>query len=112
MASPTREDAQLMMQIAQWSTALGVQDAMPLIFADDFDPDTADAMNDEAVRTILTLGESVGTLTKRDLLSAELVHDWLWIEGMWARVGPAALRARDKFEEPRLYENFEALAKP
>jgi hypothetical protein len=41
MASPTREDAQLMMQIAQWSTALGVHDAMPLIFADDFDPDTA-----------------------------------------------------------------------
>jgi hypothetical protein len=112
MASPTREDAQLMMQIAQWSTALGVQDAMPRIFADDFDPDTADAMNDEAVRTILMFGESVGTLTKRDLLSAELVHDWLWIEGIWTRVGPAALRASDKFGEPRLYENFEALAKP
>jgi hypothetical protein len=112
MTSPTREDAQLMMQLAQWSTALGVQDALPQIFADDFDTDTADAMDDEAVRTILTFGESVGTLTKRDLLSAELVHDWLWIEGMWARVGPAALRARDKFGEPRLYENFEALAKP
>jgi hypothetical protein len=112
MASPTRDDAQLMIQIAQWGTSLGVQDAMPRIFADDFDPNTADAMDDEAVRTILMFGESLGTLTKRDLLSSELVDDWLWIEGMWSRVGPAALRAREKFGEPRLYENFEALAKP
>ena len=57
-------------------------------------------------------GESIGTLTKRDLLSSELVQDWLWIGGMWSRVGPAALRrAREKFGQPRLYENFEALAK-
>jgi hypothetical protein len=27
-------------------------------------------------------GESIATLTKRDLLSLELVHDWLCIEGM------------------------------
>jgi hypothetical protein len=40
---------------------------MPQIFADDFDPETADAMDDEAVRTILMLGESIGTLTKHDL---------------------------------------------
>jgi len=76
MASPTRDDAQLMIQIAQWGTSLGVQDAMPRIFADDFDPNTADAMDDEAVRTILMFGESLGTLTKRDLLSSELVDDW------------------------------------
>ena len=111
MASPTRDDAQLMIQIAQWGTSLGVQDAMPRIFADDFDPDTADAMSDQAVRTMLMFGESIGTLTKNDLLSVELVRDWLWVEGIWSRVGPAALKQRDKFGEPRLYENFEALAK-
>jgi hypothetical protein len=101
-----------MIQLAQWGTSLGIQEAMPRIFADDFDPDAADAVSDEAVRTILVFGESIGTLTKRDLLSSELVHDWLWVEGMWSRVGPAALRAREKFAEPRLYENFEALATP
>ena len=110
MASPTRDDAQLMIQIAQWGTSLGVQEAMPRIFADDFDPDTADAMSDQAVRTMLMFGESIGTLTKNDLLSVELVRDWLWVEGIWSRVGPAALKQRDKFGEPRLYENFEALA--
>lgn len=110
MAAPTRDDAQLMIQIAQWGTSLGIQDAMPRIFADDFDPDTAEAMSDQAVRTMLTFGESIATLTKNDLLSVELVRDWLWVEGIWARVGPAALKQRDKFGEPRLYENFEALA--
>jgi hypothetical protein len=109
VAPPDRDDAQLMVQLAQWGTALGVQDAMPQLFADDFDPDASDAM-DQPVRTILMWGESIGTLVKRDLLSAELVNDWLWVEGLWSRVGPAALRARDKFGEPRLYENFEAMA--
>ena len=110
MTPPTRDDAHLMIQIAQWGTSLGIGEAMTRLFADDFDPEQADAMSDEPVRTVLVYGESIGTLTKRDLLSAELVKDWLWIEGLWSRVGPAALRAREKFGEPRLYENFEALA--
>jgi hypothetical protein len=110
MGSPTREDAQLMVQLAQWGTELGLERVLPQLLADDFDPDTANAY-DEPVRTVLMFGESIGTLTKHDLLSLELVHDWLWVEGLWSRVGPAALKAREKFGEPRLYENFEALAK-
>lgn len=110
MAPPTRDDAQLMIQIAQWGTALGIQDAMPRVFADDFDPETADGMSDEAVRTLLLFGESIGTLTKNNLLSVELVNDWLWVAGIWERIGPAALRQREKYGEPRLYENLEALA--
>jgi hypothetical protein len=110
MAAPTRDDAQLMVQLAQWGTALGIQEAMPAVFAEDFDPETADVLGSADVRTILMFGESIGTLVKHDLLSAELVSDWLWIEGLWSRVGPAALRQRERFGEPRLYENFEALA--
>lgn len=111
MATPTRDDALLMVQLARWSTELGVQDAIARILADDFEPDTADMLVDESVRTMLLFGESIGTLTKHNLLSAELVHDWLWVEGIWSRVGPAARRQREKFKEPRLYENFEELAK-
>lgn len=111
MTAPTREDAQLLVSLAQWATALGVPDVMPAIFGDDFDPDTADAIDDASVRTVLLFGESIGTLTKHDLISTELIHDWLWIEGMWSRVGPAAMRARERFGEPRLYANFEALAR-
>jgi hypothetical protein len=110
MAAPTNDDAQLMVSLAQWGTSLGLQTVMPAIFGEDFDPGSADAMDDEAVRTVLIYGESIATLVKHGLLSSELVHDWLWVEGLWSRVGPAAQRARDKFGEPRLYENFEALA--
>lgn len=109
MAAPTREDAQLMIQLAQWGTSLGFEDAMPELFAEGFDPETADLRSD-AVRKVLMIGESIGTLTKHDLLSTELVHDWLWIAGLWARVRPAAHRAREELGEPRLYENFERLA--
>ena len=108
MGEPTREDAQLMLQIAQWGTSLGVNDAMPQILSEDFDPYEADA-SDPTVAKILVFGETIGTLVKRDLLSQELVNDWLWIDGLWARVGPAAVKQREKMEEERLYENFEAL---
>jgi len=111
MAAPTRDDAFLMLQIAQWSTSIGFERYMPELFAAEFDPEAADVSDSEAVRVVLTVFESIATLTKHDLLSAELVHDWLWVEGIWARVGPAALRARERHGEPRLYENFEALAK-
>src|SRR3954451_13963891 len=111
MAAPTREDAALMVQISQWGTALGVQDALRKVFAEDFDAEKADSISDPEIAILLQFGESIGTLTKHGLLSVERVNDWLWVEGMWSRVGPAALRTRERVGEPRLYENFEALAK-
>jgi hypothetical protein len=110
MSSPTAEDARLMIQLARWGTTLGIEEVLPSLFDESFDPDTADAMGDRPVRTMLIFGESVATLVKHGLLSEELVHDWLWIEGIWSRVGPAAIRQRERLGEPRLYENFEALA--
>ncbi len=110
MRSPTTEDARLLIQLASWGTALQIEEMMPSLFDESFDPDIADAMADRPVRTLLMFGESVGTLVKHGLLSDELVHDWLWVEGIWSRVGPAAMRLRERLDEPRLYENFEALA--
>lgn len=108
MTAPRREDAQLLVQLAQLGSAQGVFEAMPTIFAPDFDPDSAE-ISDGPVRTALGFGELIGTLVKHDLISSELVHDWLWLGGVWARVGPAALRQREQLGEPRLYENFEAM---
>ena len=56
-------------------------------------------------------GETVGTLVKHETLDRDLVLDWLWVGGMWDRVGPAAQRARERLGADALYENFEALAK-
>lgn len=108
MAVPTQEDGKMLIQLAQLGESYGLMEAMPAIFGEDFDPETADVM-DVPVRTMLGYGELIGTLVKHDLISAELVHDYIWFGGIWARVGPAAKRQREKLGEPRLYENFEAL---
>jgi len=104
-----REDAVLLVQLAQWGTSMGLQAALNTIFADDFDPESASA-RDEPVDTVLTFGETVGTLTKNGLIDTDLMLDWIWVSGAWARVGPAALKAREKHGVPELFENFEGLA--
>ena len=105
------EDAKLIVQLARWGTEMGLDEAASAIFAPDFDPEGASA-DDPAVRKMLAFGETVGTLTKQRVLDRDLVLDMWWIDGMWSRVGPAALRRRDEMKEERLYENFEALAQP
>ena len=105
----TREDASLLVQLAQWAAQIDLGPALGRIFDEDFDPETADAA-DDAVRTVLVFGETVGTLVKNDVFDRDLCLDWLWVDGMWQRVGPAARRARDQLSSDQLYENFEALA--
>jgi hypothetical protein len=105
----THEDALLVVQIVRWGTEMQLDDAVAELFADDFDPESA-SLDNPAVRKALSFGETVGTLVKQGLLDQALVHDLWWVEGIWARVGPAAKQQREKFGEARLYENLEALA--
>jgi hypothetical protein len=105
----TYDDARLVVDLMRWGTELGLQDALGAIFADDFDPETA-RPDDPAVLKVLNFGEVVGTFVKQGVLDRGLVTDMWWIEGLWARVGPAAERQREHLGEPRLSENFEALA--
>jgi len=110
MAAPTRKDAELMLQVLQWAGSIGMKEAGAAVMSEDFDPELAEP-RDDAVSTVLTVGEVIGALVKHELLNRELVEDILWVSGSWARVGPAALKARAEAGEPRIYENFEALAK-
>jgi hypothetical protein len=105
----TAQDAQLVVELAKWGSMIGLPEASRSIFSDDFNPDVADAL-DQDVQAILVFNETVGTLVKNGLLDRDLVLDWLWVSGMWERVGPAALRARERAGVAALYENFEALA--
>ena len=105
----THDDAMLMVELAKWGSMIGIDDASRALFSDDFDPEEAEA-TDIAVGKLLMYGETIGTLVKNGLLNRELVYDWLWVEGLWARVGSAAERARGKAGVSELYENFEALA--
>jgi len=105
----TREDAALIVELAKWGSMIGLPEASRTIFSDDFDSESAEAL-DPQVQTVLVFHETVGTLVKNDLLDRDLVLDWLWVSGAWVRVEKAALEARAQAGEPRLWENFEALA--
>jgi hypothetical protein len=105
----TYEDAGLIMQIARWATEMGLEEAMSVIWAEEFDPETA-SLSDQALGRIAGFGEFVGTFVKHGILDEALVLDLWWMQGIWDRVGPAALRQRERAGEPRLFENFEALA--
>jgi hypothetical protein len=104
-----RTDATLLLQLAQWGSAMNIQEGLQTVLADDFDPDTA-STDDPGVSRLLQWHETIGTLTKNGLLDTELVLDWLWVSGMWQRLGPAAQKQREKHGVPELWENFEALA--
>jgi hypothetical protein len=88
---------------------MGLDEAAHELFFEGFDPLTA-SIASAPVRKMLGFGETVGTLVKHGVLDRGLVVDLWWVDGMWSRVGPAALAERARHGEPRLYENFEALA--
>jgi hypothetical protein len=106
---PDRQDAALMLQLAHWGAFMNIEEGLLAIMSDDFDPESASA-DDPKVNRVLTWGETIGTLTKNQLIDTDLVLDWLWVSGIWSRVGPAAKKQREKHGVPEIYENFEALA--
>ncbi|HLB69205.1 MAG TPA: hypothetical protein VJN63_12265 [Thermoplasmata archaeon] len=55
--------------------------------------------------------ETVGTLYKHGLLNRELLFDCLAVEPIWNRVKAFALGMRKDRKVPRLWENFELMAK-
>jgi Domain of unknown function (DUF4760) len=105
----SREDATLIVELAKWGAMMDLGEAARTIWADEFDPDTAE-MTDPAVQALLTFYETIGTFVKNGLLDRDLVYDWVWAAGVWDRVAPAVARARDRMSVPQLFENFEALA--
>ena len=106
----TYDDAALVVQLVRWGTELGLSDAVHTLLSEGFDPSIA-STDDVAVRKVLEFGEVVGTLVKQNVLNKDLVLDLWWAAGVRERVRLAAEHDRERVGEPRLYENFEALAK-
>lgn len=106
----THDDASLMVDLLQWHTAAGGMEASMALMDAGFDAEAA-KVEDRHVFVMLMMGETIGTFVKQGVLDGGLVYD-LWAAGlMWDRVGPAALKQREQYGVPALWENFEALAK-
>ena len=118
MARPTREDAQLFVQLSQLYVTSGASAAMQWIWSDDFvadheefarrfPPGTAEYYR---IGTLATFFETLGTLWKHELINEQLIFDWLGIDLMWERLEPLLAAQREHAGEDRLWENFQAMA--
>jgi hypothetical protein len=119
MAKPTHEDAVLMIQLAEMGVTSGTQDATNWLWSDEFIPDYTDFVKKYPpgsegylkANKICAYFETIGTLHKHGLFNEDLLFDWLAVSMVWNRIKGFALGVRQEAGEPRLYENFEAVAK-
>jgi len=119
MTKPNYQDATLMLQLAQWGAALGQNEAMNWMWSDQFIADYAEFVKKYPpgsegfanASKICGVFETIGTLYKHRLFNEELLFDWLAIDLVWDRIKGFALGVREQTGEPRIYENFEAMAK-
>ncbi len=119
MAKPTYQDASLVLQLAQWSAVSGAQEAQSWIWSDQFTPDYEEftkqypfgSEGNLKVMKVCYFYETLGTLWKHGLINEDLIFDWLAISAVWERVKNIPLGLRQGSGNPRLYENFEALAR-
>ena len=119
-SAPTDTDAQLMIQLAQLGQAMHIDRGQALLwkhhkeggitfeqFEATYDTDSKEAV---AILNVLKWHETVGTLVKQGLLDRGLIHDWLWVSGVWDTCRAIAIGQREQAGEPQIWENFEALA--
>jgi hypothetical protein len=119
MAEPTHQDAVLMIQLANLMVTSGAQEAKDWLWGDEFIPGYTEFVqkyppgSDGYLRASTVCGyfETVGTLHKHGLLSESLLFDWLAVSMVWKRLEGFILGLRRQVDEPRLYENFEAMAR-
>jgi hypothetical protein len=55
--------------------------------------------------------ETIGTFWKNGLVDEKFLFDWITCAPAWNRMSGVLLEQRERWGEPRLWENFEALAK-
>ncbi|MGC2485850.1 MAG: hypothetical protein WA359_06380 [Acidimicrobiales bacterium] len=104
----TYDDASLVVNLLRWGTEMNMDEAYSTIFSRDFVADE-NALENPAVTKVLYFGETIGALVKHEVLNKDLMLDIFWADGIWPLVRASALKARAEANEPRLYENFEAL---
>jgi hypothetical protein len=113
MSRPTYEDADIMLRLVQaWPV-----EPSDWIWSDQFVADHGEFMQKypdgeefSKVRGVLNWYETIGTLYKHGLLNEDLLFDWLAVYAVWDRVKDHAFALRRATDEPRMYENFEAMA--
>jgi hypothetical protein len=118
MAKPTQEDAKIILELAKMGMQPQLADAFAWLFAEP-PPTKYDRFNEKYppgsrerrwADQICGFFETAGVLWKHELINEELLFDWIWVGGPWERIKGFALAQRKEFNNPKIYELFEALA--
>ena len=118
MAEPTKDDAHLVIELAQLGSQMVHPKARGWIWSDEFVSDGAEFFQKYPpgteeflyVSAVAAWHETVATLWKRGLVSEELLFDWLWVAGVWGKLKNILITMREGSGTTQLWENFEAMA--
>ncbi len=119
IGTPTYEDANIVVRLAQWWSVGKVDEAANFAWSDRFVPTYGAFVKkfppgSEEYRKLVNLCawyETVGTLHKHGLINRDLLFDWLAVAPIWNRRKGFALGMRKDRGVAELWENFEAMAK-
>jgi hypothetical protein len=119
MVGATVADAQLVVQIMASGTVAGADRGFQILMSAP-SPLTLDQLReahprlgDEYRQVMAFLGqaETIATFVKQGLLNEALINDLFWVAGGWRISAGVCQGLREESGEPRLYENFEWLAR-
>jgi pyruvate/2-oxoglutarate dehydrogenase complex dihydrolipoamide acyltransferase (E2) component len=118
---PDASDAQVMIALYEAQAAQKITEVMGYIWSDDFPMDFkafrerfdrgSNSTEEQDIHRILAYFETIGTLYRNNLISEDLLFDWLAVDMVWGRVKGFVAGFRRETGSARMYENFEYMAR-
>jgi hypothetical protein len=115
---PSIAEAQLLVQIMHMDAVSGANAGWLLLTEFETPPTLAQlrkrhqrsSAEYRQISAFLMSCETIGTFVKQGILGEGLVNDLFWVTGAWAKSEKICKGMRKEAGEPRIFENFEALA--
>ena len=118
---PDTSDAQVMIALYEAQAAHNLGEVMGYIWSSDFPtdfkefrqsfPQGSNSTEERNLYRALGHFETIGTLYRNNLINEDLLFDWLAVDHLFARVKGFVLGVRKEIGQPRMFENFEYMAR-
>jgi hypothetical protein len=118
---PDTSDAQVMIALYEAQAAHNLGEVMGYIWSSDFPtdfkefrqsfPQGSNSTEERNLYRALGHFETIGTLHRNNLINEDLLFDWLAVDHLFARVKGFVLGVRKEIGQPRMFENFEYMAR-
>jgi hypothetical protein len=118
---PDTSDAQVMIALYEAQAAHNLGEVMGYIWSNDFPtdfkefrksfPPGSNSTQERDLYRALGYFETIGTLYRNNLISEDLIFDWLAVDMTWARLKGFVLGVRKEIGQSRMFENFEYMAR-